>query len=70
MKYTNVLEKLLLIFNIIASSTIYIVFIGIVLLTVFLLLRKKISKKKCFLINLLSITSLVGYTIYNNYTIL
>ena len=35
MKYTSILEKLLLIYEIIESSMIYITFIGIVFLTLF-----------------------------------
>lgn len=67
MKYTGILEKLLLIYEIIESSMIYITFIGIVFLTLFLMLNKKITKKTSFIINLLSITGLISYTIYNHF---
>ena len=63
MKYTGILEKLLLIYEIIESSMIYITFIGILFLTLFLMLNKKITGKTSFIINLLSITGLIGYTI-------
>lgn len=67
MKYTGILEKLLLIYEIIEASMIYITFIGIVFLTLILMLNKKITKKTSFIINLLSITGLIGHTIYNHF---
>ena len=67
MKYTSILEKLLLIYEIIESSMIYITFIGILFLTLFLMLNKKINRKTSFIINLLSIIILIGYTIYNHF---
>ena len=67
MKYMGILEKLLLIVKMIESSLVYIIFIGIIFLTLFLLLRKQISKKVCFIIDLLSTMILTGYTIINNY---
>ena len=67
MKYMGILEKLLLIVKLIESSLVYIIFIGIIFLTLFLLLRKQISKKVCFIIDLLSTMILTGYTIINNY---
>lgn len=67
MKYTNIFEKLISIFNIISSSYIYIVFSLIVVILIALLMLKKISKKNCFIILLFSTKLLLGYIIYIHY---
>lgn len=70
MKYMGLLEKLLLIYEIIESSLVYIIFLGVVFITLFLLLKKSISKKVCFILNLLAIIALISYTVYMNHNIL
>ena len=49
MTYTNVLEKLLIIFNLISKSWLSIVFIGFAIVFIIMLCLKKLSKKSCFI---------------------
>lgn len=67
MKYTNIFEKLLAIFNIINSSWIYIIFSLIILVLITLLILKKISKKSCFILISLATKLLLGYITYIYY---
>ena len=64
MKYTNVFEKLLCIFDLVSGSWIDIAFIVIAAISLVLLAIKKISKKRCFLLVFLSCLCLFLYTIY------
>lgn len=70
MKYTGIFEKLLLIFEMIESSIVYGIVVGVVIFTLFLMFKKVISKKSCFIINLTAIVSLIIYTIFNYYSVL
>lgn len=70
MKYNGILEKLLLIFKLILGNKIYIVFATLIFITLLLMFRKKLSKKQCLIINFLATTSLIAYTIINNFKIL
>lgn len=67
MKYTSILEKLLFLIQMIATSWIYIAFVLVVILSTILLGLKKISKKVYFIINTLATTITFGYILYNNY---
>ena len=66
MKYTNILEKLLCLFNIVKTSYIDIIFLLVVVISLILLFRKKISGKVCYIINVISSLVLLGVVIYNN----
>lgn len=66
MKYTNILEKLLCLFNIVKTSYIDIIFLLVVVISLILLFRKKISGKVCYIINVISSLVLFGVVIYNN----
>ena len=65
MKYTNILEKIMCIINIVENNWIYYIFLISVVLFLILLSIKKISKKSCFLSILTVHLSLLGYTIFN-----
>ena len=66
MKYTNILEKLLCLFNIVKTSYIDIIFLLVVVISLILLFRKKISGRVCYIINVISSLVLFGVVIYNN----
>lgn len=66
MKYTNILEKLLCLFNIVKTSYIDIIFLLVVVISLILLFRKKISSRVCYIINVISSLVLLGVVIYNN----
>jgi len=66
MKYTNILEKLLCLFNIVKTSYIDITFLVIVVVSLILLFRKKISTKMCYIINVISSSILITFVIINN----
>ena len=66
MKYTNILEKLICLSDMIFSNWIYLVFIGLSIAFLVLTLTKLISKKKAFAMTLISHTILLGYTITEN----
>lgn len=68
MKYTNIFEKILFLFQVIGSSWIYIAFAIFLALLIVLLVLKKISKKTSFILTTLATNLLLGYTIYNNYS--
>ena len=63
MKYTNILEKLNCLFNIIKDNWIYLVFLGFVVIILLLVNFKKISRKTGFLVSLTSYITLLGYMI-------
>lgn len=67
MKYTTIFEKLLSIFEIISTSWVSIVALGLVLGLGVLLIAKKISKKNCFLLCLTVCVSFLGVIIEQNY---
>lgn len=66
MKYTNILEKLMCIVEIISANWMYSAFLGAVLLLLILLAIKLISKKTCFISILTIHLCLLGYTIFIN----
>ena len=66
MKYTNILEKLLCLFDVVKTSWMDITFLVIVVVSLILLFRKKISSKTCYIINVISSIALIGMVIYNN----
>ena len=66
MKYTNILEKLTCIVEIISANWMYPAFLGAVLLLLILLAIKLISKKTCFISILTIHLCLLGYTIFIN----
>lgn len=70
MKYTNILEKLLCLFNIVKTSFVDIAFLVIVVVSLILLFRKKISTKTCYIVNVISSVILIGFVIYNNIDVL
>lgn len=67
MKYTTIFEKLLNIFEVVSTSWISIVTLGLLIGFSLLLITKKISKKKCFIFSLIVCISFLGIIIYQNY---
>ena len=63
MKYTNILEKLNCLFNIIKDNWIYLAFLGFVAIILLLVNFKKLSRKTGFLVSLTSYIALLGYMI-------
>ena len=70
MKYTNILEKLLCLFNIIVKSPIDITIILVMILSLVLFFKKKITKKACFNINMGSIIVLILFITFKNIGVL
>lgn len=70
MTYTNILEKLLSIFNIISTSWVYIAFSIIAIILLILLGLKKISKKTCFILISIATKLVLGYITYIHYEII
>lgn len=66
MKYTSIFEKLFSLISIINTSLINLIFLGIIILATFLFLKKKISKKTCFILSTISTILLISYIIFNN----
>ena len=66
MKYTSIFEKLFSLISIINTSWINLIFLGIIILATFLFLKKKISKKTCFILSTISTIILISYIIFNN----
>ncbi|MDD5826198.1 MAG: hypothetical protein PUD25_00290 [Bacilli bacterium] len=66
MKYTSIFEKLFSLISIINTSWINLIFLGIIILATFLFLKKKISKKACFILSTISTILLISYIIFNN----
>ena len=66
MKYTNILEKLLCLFDIIKTSYVDITFLAVVVISLILMFRKKITSKTCYIVNVISSIVLIGITIFNN----
>ena len=66
MKYTNILEKLMCLVNIISTNWTYLVFLGSACFLMFLCSIKKISRKVCFIIVLVCYLCLLGYVVFNN----
>ena len=64
MKYTNILEKILCVFNLIKTDWASISFLIVVTLLLILLGCKKISKKATTITILISYISFLGYTIF------
>lgn len=67
MTYTSILEKILLLINMISSSWIYISFIILNTIFIILLLCKKLSVKLTLLFSFLTTKLLLTYTIITNY---
>ena len=70
MKYTNILEKLLCLFNIIVKSPIDITIILVMILSLVLFFKKIITKKACFNINMGSIIVLILFITFKNIGVL
>ena len=70
MKYTNILEKMLCLFNIVKTSWVDILFLVIVIVSLILLFRKKISSKTCYIINVVSSIGLILFVVFNNIDVL
>ena len=66
MKYTNIIEKLACVLDIIFANWYYLAFIGITALILTLLALKLINRKKAFLMTLIGNIILLGVTIYTN----
>lgn len=67
MKYTSIFEKILCLFQILKSSWANLIFLGIVLILIVLMFKKKISKKVCFALVLLDYFVLLAFTIFNQF---
>lgn len=63
MKYTNILEKMDCIFNLVKDNWIYIAFLSFAGIMLLLANFKKISRKTCFITNLISYITLLSYSI-------
>lgn len=70
MKYTNILEKILCLFNIVKTSWIDIGFLLVVVISLILLFSKKISSRVCYIINVVASIVLISLVIFNNIDIL
>ena len=70
MKYTNILEKMLCLFNIVKTSWVDILFLVIVIVSLIVLFRKKISSKTCYIINVVSSIGLILFVVFNNIDVL
>lgn len=70
MKYTNLFEKLIGLFNVTKDSGINLIFLGIILLFGCLTLNKKVSKRLSFIISTISIILLGSFVIIDNYKVL
>lgn len=67
MKYTNILGKISVLFTLIKSSYIYLIFLGILLVLTLVLFIKKKNKSKVVVLMLISYLILLTLTIINNY---
>lgn len=67
MKYTNILGKISVLFTLIKSSYIYLIFLGILLILTLVLFIKKKNKSKVVVLMLISYLILLTLTIINNY---
>ena len=65
MKYTNIFEKLVCLFNIIGANWASMIFLLLVFIFFVLLKFKKISKKKCFILSFVSYLCFLGYVIFS-----
>lgn len=70
MKYTNMFEKIISLWMIMKDSWFHFVFLGIIVVMIFLRLWKKISKKTCFLISLVSCFGSIIYVICSHFSFL
>ena len=64
MKYTNILEKLICVKDIVSNNWTYIAFLSFTALLIILLVTKKISRKTGFITILTSYLCLLGYNIF------
>ena len=67
MKYTNILEKFVSIFDITSDSWINLGFMVLFILIIVLLCMKKISKRTGFILSLVGDILLISYTIVTHY---
>ena len=66
MKYTNILEKLSCVFEMLFSNWVYVSFVGLLAIFLVLSVFKIISRKKAFLTTFIGYIVLLGYTIFMN----
>ena len=66
MKYTNILEKLSCVFEMLFSNWVYVSFVGLLAIFLVLSVFKIISRKKAFLTTFIGYIALLGYTIFMN----
>ena len=66
MKYTNIIEKLLCIVNLVKNNWIYLVFLGIIAFFLVIVIAKKISRKHFFMVVFVSYIGVLGYTIFSH----
>ena len=66
MKYTNILEKLSCVFDMLFSNWVYVSFVGLLAIFLVLSVFKIISRKKAFLTTFIGYIALLGYTIFEN----
>lgn len=67
MTYTSIFEKILILFKMISTSWIYIIFTLVAILLITLLALKKISKKNCFILLTIATELILISTICLNY---
>ena len=66
MKYTNILEKLSCVFEMLFSNWVYVSFVGLLAIFLVLSVFKIVSRKKAFLTTFIGYIALLGYTIFMN----
>ena len=66
MKYTNILEKLSCVFEMLFSNWVYVSFVGLLAIFLVLSVFKIVSRKKAFLTTFIGYIVLLGYTIFMN----
>ena len=67
MKYTSIIEKLQYLFDLIGSSYIYILFLGIMLVGLIMFIMKKINKRNFLIMSIILYISLFLAVIFSNF---
>lgn len=70
MKYLSIIDKLIILFNLLKESVLILIFIGVLVLAIVMRILKKISNKKLFLIAVLSLFITFLIVLFINYDIL